>query len=252
MKRAGFGALLLLLLIFYRRAVRHTERYSTITGKGYRPRIISIGKWRYPAFFVFLVYFFIAVLLAFGVLPVMGAYYLQAGTVSWRVALASLPISFAVVLVLLFSLIPPLLIEEPKPEDFKDESADARKTSFKGMLLAIQPLWGFLVYDIYAMTLRLAHIEVDHYYAEFACLAATVLLVAQTGSLLIPVVIMILGIVGVPAEGIGMILGVDRLLDMARTTLNVTGDLAAAVVVSYGEEPPEALPHAPVGTSSQE
>jgi DAACS family dicarboxylate/amino acid:cation (Na+ or H+) symporter len=51
----------------------------------------------------------------------------------------------------------------------------------------------------------------------------------------IPVVIMILGMVGVPAEGIGMILGVDRFLDMCRTTLNVTGDLAAAVVVSRGE-----------------
>ena len=52
----------------------------------------------------------------------------------------------------------------------------------------------------------------------------------------IPVVVMILGMVGVPAEGIGMILGVDRFLDMCRTTLNVTGDLAAAVVVSRGEE----------------
>jgi dicarboxylate/amino acid:cation (Na+ or H+) symporter, DAACS family len=51
----------------------------------------------------------------------------------------------------------------------------------------------------------------------------------------IPVVIMILGLVGVPAEGIGMILGVDRFLDMCRTTLNVTGDLAAAVVVAKGE-----------------
>ena len=51
----------------------------------------------------------------------------------------------------------------------------------------------------------------------------------------IPVVMMILGLVGVPAEGIGMILGVDRFLDMCRTTLNVTGDLAAAVVVSRGE-----------------
>ena len=52
----------------------------------------------------------------------------------------------------------------------------------------------------------------------------------------IPVVVMILGMIGVPAEGIGMILGVDRFLDMCRTTLNVTGDLAAAVVVSRGEE----------------
>jgi Na+/H+-dicarboxylate symporter len=52
----------------------------------------------------------------------------------------------------------------------------------------------------------------------------------------IPVVAMILGLVGVPVEGIGLILGVDRFLDMCRTVLNVSGDLAAAVVVSRGEE----------------
>jgi len=51
----------------------------------------------------------------------------------------------------------------------------------------------------------------------------------------IPVIAMILGLIGVPVEGIGMILGVDRFLDMCRTTVNVTGDLAAAVVVSRGE-----------------
>jgi DAACS family dicarboxylate/amino acid:cation (Na+ or H+) symporter len=51
----------------------------------------------------------------------------------------------------------------------------------------------------------------------------------------IPVVAMLLGLVGVPAEGIGLILGVDRFLDMCRTTTNVTGDLAAAVVVARGE-----------------
>lgn len=37
---------------------------------------------------------------------------------------------------------------------------------------------------------------------------------------------------GVPAEGIAMIIGVDRLLDMSRTAVNVSGDLAACVVVS--------------------
>ena len=52
----------------------------------------------------------------------------------------------------------------------------------------------------------------------------------------LPVIMLILDMVGVPAQGIGMILGVDRFLDMCRTTLNVTGDLAAAVVVSRGEE----------------
>ena len=51
----------------------------------------------------------------------------------------------------------------------------------------------------------------------------------------IPVIAMILGIVGVPVEGIGVVLGVDRFLDMCRTAVNVTGDLAAAVVVSRGE-----------------
>jgi Na+/H+-dicarboxylate symporter len=51
----------------------------------------------------------------------------------------------------------------------------------------------------------------------------------------IPVIAMILGIIGVPAEGIGVVLGVDRFLDMCRTAVNVTGDLAAAVVVSRGE-----------------
>jgi DAACS family dicarboxylate/amino acid:cation (Na+ or H+) symporter len=61
----------------------------------------------------------------------------------------------------------------------------------------------------------------------------------------IPVVAMILGMVGVPPEGIGMILGVDRFLDMCRTTLNVTGDLVAAVVVARGEPyDPEAVPEA--------
>ena len=37
---------------------------------------------------------------------------------------------------------------------------------------------------------------------------------------------------GVPAEGVAMIIGVDRLLDMTRTAVNVSGDLAACVVVS--------------------
>lgn len=51
----------------------------------------------------------------------------------------------------------------------------------------------------------------------------------------LPVIAMILGMLKVPVEGIGLILGVDRFLDMCRTTLNVTGDLAAAVFVARGE-----------------
>jgi Na+/H+-dicarboxylate symporter len=62
----------------------------------------------------------------------------------------------------------------------------------------------------------------------------------------IPVVAMILGLVGIPVEGIGLILGVDRFLDMCRTVLNVSGDLAAAVVVSKGEKRAPSLQEAPL------
>jgi len=65
----------------------------------------------------------------------------------------------------------------------------------------------------------------------------------------IPVVALILGMVGIPPEGIGLILGVDRFLDMCRTTLNVTGDLAAAVVVSRGESPAALALAAPAATA---
>jgi Na+/H+-dicarboxylate symporter len=46
--------------------------------------------------------------------------------------------------------------------------------------------------------------------------------------------VFILEAVRVPIEGIGIILAVDRVLDMARTVVNVTGDAAAAVVVAGG------------------
>jgi MFS family permease len=48
------------------------------------------------------------------------------------------------------------------------------------MLQAIRPLWGFLVYDIYAMTLRVLGIEHQHYYAEIVCGLLTVVLIAKT------------------------------------------------------------------------
>lgn len=47
----------------------------------------------------------------------------------------------------------------------------------------------------------------------------------------LPLLMMVLGMVGVPPEGIALILGVDRLLDMCRTVLNVTGDLVTATLV---------------------
>jgi dicarboxylate/amino acid:cation (Na+ or H+) symporter, DAACS family len=51
----------------------------------------------------------------------------------------------------------------------------------------------------------------------------------------LPMVGALLVSIGVPWEGIGIILGVDRLLDMCRTVLNVTGDIVAAAYVSRAE-----------------
>jgi DAACS family dicarboxylate/amino acid:cation (Na+ or H+) symporter len=52
----------------------------------------------------------------------------------------------------------------------------------------------------------------------------------------LPMIVVVLQSVGIPGEGIGIILGIDRILDMCRTVLNVTGDLTIAQCVAQ-EEP---------------
>jgi len=52
----------------------------------------------------------------------------------------------------------------------------------------------------------------------------------------LPLIAVLAATVGVPPAGIGVILGVDRLLDMCRTTLNVTGDLVVAACVAQEEQ----------------
>lgn len=46
---------------------------------------------------------------------------------------------------------------------------------------------------------------------------------------------MVLHSVGLPIEGIGLLLGVDRVLDMVRTTINITGDCAITMIVDRTE-----------------
>jgi len=47
---------------------------------------------------------------------------------------------------------------------------------------------------------------------------------------------MVLDQVGLPVEGIALIIGVDRLLDMTRTAVNVTGDSMVSIIVANSEE----------------
>ncbi len=65
-------------------------------------------------------------------------------------------------------------------------------------------------------------------------------LLASIGTAAVPsagivMLVIILEAVGVPAEGIALILGVDRILDMLRTVVNVTGDATVATIVAASE-----------------
>ncbi|TKS53343.1 dicarboxylate/amino acid:cation symporter [Luteimonas yindakuii] len=57
----------------------------------------------------------------------------------------------------------------------------------------------------------------------------------------LPVIAAILVMFGIPAEGIGIILGVDRFLDMCRTAVNIGGDMVGSVVIARSE-PDDAEP----------
>lgn len=68
----------------------------------------------------------------------------------------------------------------------------------------------------------------------FTAVLASVGTVAIPGAGIIMLLI-VLEAIGVPSAGIALILGVDRILDMLRTTVNVTGDAAVCVLIAHKE-----------------
>ena len=80
-----------------------------------------------------------------------------------------------VILVVVLSVIPSFFIEEPRELKKKDEGLSDNKTkaSLGEILNDIQPLWGFLIYAVYAITARLFKFEMDNYYVEIICFAIT-------------------------------------------------------------------------------
>jgi len=58
-------------LFFYIRATRFSERYATITGKGYKVKVLDIGPWKYVTFLAVFVYFLVGIAIPFVVLIVV-------------------------------------------------------------------------------------------------------------------------------------------------------------------------------------
>ena len=69
-------------------------------------------------------------------------------------------------LVFCLSMFAPFFISEPKKLLSSQGDIVQEKVSFKMVLMNIKPLWGFIVYDIYAMALQISGIKTDHYWAE--------------------------------------------------------------------------------------
>ncbi|HEY3305840.1 MAG TPA: iron ABC transporter permease [Candidatus Binatia bacterium] len=63
-------ALSILSLLLYVRTTRFSERYATITGKGYKVKVIDIGGWKYVAFLAVFAYFLLGIAIPFVVLIV--------------------------------------------------------------------------------------------------------------------------------------------------------------------------------------
>ena len=120
------------------------------------------------------------------------------------------------------------------------------------------PLGNTINMDGTAIYLSLAAVFVSQVYGvslnlgqQFTILLMGVL--ASIGSIGVPafllvVITMVFTQVGLPLEGVALIAGIDRVIDMARTSLNILGDATGAVVVAGTEGE---LPEAPEATAAK-
>jgi maltose/moltooligosaccharide transporter len=85
------------------------------------------------------------------------------------------------VLVFLFSVVPTYFIEEPRElSEDQEGPADGPGFSFGELVRTTRPLWGFFIYSVYAMAMRVMEIDLGHYWVETALGVLTVVLVAES------------------------------------------------------------------------
>jgi len=115
----------------------------------------------------------------------------------------------------------------------------AKITSFTLPLGATINMNGTALYECVAVIFIAQAYGIDLSMGQQAIVVLTALL-AAIGSAGIPMaglvmMTIVLTAVNLPLEGVGLILAVDRILDMSRTTVNVWGDTCAAVIVAKSE-----------------
>ncbi|WP_100011737.1 dicarboxylate/amino acid:cation symporter [Lentibacillus sediminis] len=109
----------------------------------------------------------------------------------------------------------------------------------------VQPLGATINMDGTAIMQAVATVFIAQVYAislDFTDILMVVLTatLASIGTAGVPgvgliMLAMVLNQIGLPVEGIALIVGVDRILDMLRTALNITGDASAAYIISESE-----------------
>ena len=107
------------------------------------------------------------------------------------------------------------------------------------------PLGATINMDGTAIMQGVATVFIAQYYGQGLemtdyLLVITTATLASIGTAAVPgaglvMLAMVLTQVNLPAEGIGLIIGIDRLLDMTRTAVNVSGDAMVATVVARSE-----------------
>jgi Na+/H+-dicarboxylate symporter len=112
-------------------------------------------------------------------------------------------------------------------------------TSFTLPLGATINMDGTALYECVAAMFIAQAYGVDLSFTEQAIVVFTALL-ASIGAAGIPMaglvmITVVLSAIGLPLEGIGLILAVDRILDMIRTSVNVWSDSCAAVTIAKTE-----------------
>lgn len=126
------------------------------------------------------------------------------------------------------------------------ETAQKNLNVSKASSSFVQPLGATINMDGTAIMQGVATIFIAQVYAidlTFIELMTVVLtaVLASIGTAGVPgvgliLLAMVLNSVGLPVAGIGLILGIDRILDMCRTAVNITGDAAVALYVSESEK----------------